>query len=98
MEPNTIALVCLLFIILLYFISVTHNARAFRKSKRFFISYVTQKVHQPAMFQNCVVDIDPIKWQIQQNENSNGMRYRVISWHVVSVKQANIFEEGKHSR
>jgi len=80
-------------IVLVYIKILTLSGK--NSKRKYFVSYVTQKHHQPAFFQNCVSDINPITWQIQQNENSNGMRYRIISWRTISDKEAKIFEEGK---
>jgi len=59
--------------------------------KKYFVSYVTQKGHHPAMFQNCVIDVPPVSWQIEQNKNSNGIRYRVIFWQSASKNEAQPF-------
>jgi hypothetical protein len=64
--------------------------------KRYFISYVTQKAHQTALFQNCVSKIHPVDWQHTTNLNSSGVRYRVVSWQRVSKKEADNFEKGKY--
>jgi len=89
-----LALMALMVIILLVMVILERV----RTQGNYFVSYVTQKAHQPALFQNCVIDTHPVEWQLMQNENSNGMRYRVISWNTISNKESQLFEEGKHPK
>jgi hypothetical protein len=66
---------------------------AMSTQRRYFVSYVTQKHHQPAIHQNCIIDQCPISWQLKQNKTSNGVRYRVVSWQIVNKKQASVFQD-----